>query len=506
MIFLYCSFIFFFSLVSETAYGEGKTYQHDEFTSSLRKLDTTDQIIPLCKEYIEHSSDQLVMHTALSVWIEEDRESANRYFTEFLRNHPESALAAYYLGTVAEQPVEAIELARMAIRLNPDLIEAYRLLLSVYSKNLFRGAVSDSISQRLQKELPHDEPLLTILLQTDATNSDTLRDLLYYHRYKGEYSQALGILDKGSQLRIPWVTPIEYAQIYSLMSEFQKVKQELDAYIGNSVQSGQVAPEERSNATEGLYTQVLSDTGAYDALIDFFQKKPDSKTDKQILYNLAYVNALKGDIEQAFSYLNHAITAGWDQLDLVTQNSAFAKLHPDSRWESIKTRIQMSWEKNIDRRKSELVSRKMNRPSPEWSARDLDGATISRESLKGQIIILDFWASWCRPSITSMPILDTWTRSHNAADIQVFSINIWEQNVEQAINFFNNNHFAMKMLIGTERLAADFKVDGIPYICVIDPDGNICFEEKGFHTLLADNLSIWTDALRKLPDPGIVKP
>ena len=47
----------------------------------------------------------------------------------------------------------------------------------------------------------------------------------------------------------------------------------------------------------------------------------------------------------------------------------------------------------------------MGQPAPEVSIQPLDGEAVALSSLKGKVMVLDFWASWCQPCVTELPHL-----------------------------------------------------------------------------------------------------
>ena len=79
--------------------------------------------------------------------------------------------------------------------------------------------------------------------------------------------------------------------------------------------------------------------------------------------------------------------------------------------------------------------------------------------------------------------------------MRVFSVNVWEKNPAGAKAYLARNDFDMELLYGSDELAAAYGVKGIPYICAIDGEGNIRFEEKGYSPELGEKLAVWAEAL-----------
>jgi len=134
--------------------------------------------------------------------------------------------------------------------------------------------------------------------------------------------------------------------------------------------------------------------------------------------------------------------------------------------------------------------------APEWVLPDAEGNLIKLSDYRGQIVILDFWATWCGPCQSAMPLIDDWMKTKMPSGVKVFSINVWEQDVEGAINYMTDNKFGMKLVFGKNETVADYGVEGIPYIVVIDQEGMVRFTEIGFSPDLKQKLTKWVNALK----------
>ena len=62
-------------------------------------------------------------------------------------------------------------------------------------------------------------------------------------------------------------------------------------------------------------------------------------------------------------------------------------------------------------------------PAPAWKLKDLDGKEVSSESLKGKVVVIDFWATWCEPCRSEMPTL----AAADGHDVRIIGINKGQQ-------------------------------------------------------------------------------
>jgi len=76
---------------------------------------------------------------------------------------------------------------------------------------------------------------------------------------------------------------------------------------------------------------------------------------------------------------------------------------------------------------------KVGRPAPPLSLHTLDGRTISTDSLRGQVVILTFWASWCEPCRAELPLLSTYAARHAGEGLTVLGFSLDEPDQLEAV-------------------------------------------------------------------------
>jgi thiol-disulfide isomerase/thioredoxin len=103
--------------------------------------------------------------------------------------------------------------------------------------------------------------------------------------------------------------------------------------------------------------------------------------------------------------------------------------------------------------------------APDFTLTSLDGTTVDSESLKGNVVVLNFWATWCQPCMTEIPELKEF-----AADSKVKVVGIaLDENGMNAVKPFVENHgINYTVLLGDEDLFQRFNGLGIPYTLVLD--------------------------------------
>jgi thiol-disulfide isomerase/thioredoxin len=69
-----------------------------------------------------------------------------------------------------------------------------------------------------------------------------------------------------------------------------------------------------------------------------------------------------------------------------------------------------------------LAGAKVGQPAPDFTVKTFDGRKIALSELRGKVVILNFWATWCGPCRVELPELDAYVRRHRGADLVIFAV------------------------------------------------------------------------------------
>ncbi|MDQ6609572.1 MAG: TlpA family protein disulfide reductase, partial [Bacteroidota bacterium] len=265
--------------------------------------------------------------------------------------------------------------------------------------------------------------------------------------------------------------------------------------------------------------------------------KPSYFTDKQYRksldnnYNMfadTYATLLyhKGDYEQAYTIEKGAME-GFQRKD-VSMNEAFAALTEKTKGPkaaqaelenfleegkytpAMKEQLQRlylasgnsqeQWTKYVsdieerayNKLKAELVKAMINLPAPEFALKDMSGKEVALSSLKGKIVVVDFWATWCGPCIASFPGMQMVLNKYkDNPDVVFLFIDTWENDsnrIQKVTDFIAKNKYPFHVLYDDAKakegndfvVVQNFGVEGIPTKFVIDRNSNIRFKAVGF--------------------------
>jgi thiol-disulfide isomerase/thioredoxin len=204
-----------------------------------------------------------------------------------------------------------------------------------------------------------------------------------------------------------------------------------------------------------------------------------------------------GHPQDAIGNLDGAIAAGFADPDRMKADPDLEPLHGDPAWNGLVTKAETAEKTNAAKMLESVRKEKVEKPAPDWTLTDANGKTVKLSDLHGQVVLLDFWATWCNPCRMAMPILDQYTKTQKPKEgVRVFSINTWERGPQQKPRiFFKKTGYAMELLFGNDDLAKAYGVKGIPYLCAIDKNGKIRYEEFGYEPALKQKLPLWVEDL-----------
>ncbi|GAA5217514.1 TlpA family protein disulfide reductase [Corallincola platygyrae] len=119
-------------------------------------------------------------------------------------------------------------------------------------------------------------------------------------------------------------------------------------------------------------------------------------------------------------------------------------------------------------------------PAPDFTLKSDSGENIRLSELRGEIVLLNFWASWCGPCRQEMPELDKLAMDFADLGVKVLGVNV-EQDPAQGKAFLKNLPVSFPILFDTTNSVTEtYQVDAMPTTVLIDRDGQIRFHHRGY--------------------------
>ena len=115
----------------------------------------------------------------------------------------------------------------------------------------------------------------------------------------------------------------------------------------------------------------------------------------------------------------------------------------------------------------------VGKKAPAFSFTSLEGTKLSNAKLKGKVVILDFWASWCGNCLKASPTMQKLSDTYASKGLVVVGVNAKETKVRPAASLkYKRDHATKYALVSDGDAAhANYKVPGLPVIVVIDRQG-----------------------------------
>jgi peroxiredoxin len=135
-------------------------------------------------------------------------------------------------------------------------------------------------------------------------------------------------------------------------------------------------------------------------------------------------------------------------------------------------------------------------PAPPFTLGSATGERVSASDFQGQVLLVNFWATWCAPCVEEMPMLEALQSEYAGQGLQVLGIAL--DDVQQARDFAAGLGITYPVLVGAGDVMLTARQWGnssgqLPYTVLVDRDGNVRWARLGIlkREILLDELLRW---------------
>jgi thiol-disulfide isomerase/thioredoxin len=119
-------------------------------------------------------------------------------------------------------------------------------------------------------------------------------------------------------------------------------------------------------------------------------------------------------------------------------------------------------------------------PAPQFKLDSMAGKPVSLDQYKGQVVMINFWASWCGPCRTEMPILEKLHAKYKPMGFTMIGVNV-EPDSSLAANWLKTTPVTFPILFDTKsEVSKLYSVAGMPNTVIIDRKGNLRWLHRGY--------------------------
>ena len=136
---------------------------------------------------------------------------------------------------------------------------------------------------------------------------------------------------------------------------------------------------------------------------------------------------------------------------------------------------------------------KDGQPAPDFNLRDSTGAEVKLSDYRGKAVLLNFWATWCRPCKVEVPMLMEFENRYKSGGLAVIGVSMDDDGWKSVMPYIAKNKLNYPVVIGSQELAKKYGAESLPMTMLIDREGRLA----GVHLGLVEEKT-WESEIDRL--------
>jgi len=123
---------------------------------------------------------------------------------------------------------------------------------------------------------------------------------------------------------------------------------------------------------------------------------------------------------------------------------------------------------------------RVGKPAQDFALKSLDGKNIRLSELRGEVVLVNFWATWCGPCREEMPLLNQVYQSYHAVGLEMLGVNI-DDDANSASNMAKTLGVKFPVLFDASKsVSRQYEVSTMPMTLLIGRDGTVRYVHQGY--------------------------
>ena len=119
------------------------------------------------------------------------------------------------------------------------------------------------------------------------------------------------------------------------------------------------------------------------------------------------------------------------------------------------------------------------KPAPDFSLTDAQGNLVTLSALKGKVVLLDFWATWCGGCKLEIPWYMEFDKKYRDKGLAVVGVSMDDEGMKVVKPFLAQRHIDYPIVVGDEAMGRRFGLGQMPLTLLIDKQGRVAIAHSG---------------------------